>query len=437
MSDKHRKKRSELTEEQIRERRRRRKESAKKHRKAYWTTGKKVMLAICAVLLILIIAVVSVVASKMKLIKTVTLNPDELSINRDLGYNEEGYLNVALFGLDTRETDASMGTRSDTIMVASLNNETKELKLVSVYRDTLLQQDDETYNKANTAYSYGGAEEAIAMLNRNLDLDIRHYVTVDFSALVHVIDAVGGIEIEVTEEEIPYINGYAVEIIENTGVDTWAVTEPGYQTLTGVQATAYARIRYTTGDDFKRTERQRLVLTKIAEKLQQIDLGTLNTLIDKVFPMVETNFTLTEILTYAKDITKYQMGETVGFPYTVGTMSYQNAGDCVVPVTLTSNVKELHKFLFPGVSYTPSFELQDISSFIASAYNGEYYIDTNDRSYEEDEDYNEEYLDAENEDQSYGSNYGYGGDSDYDDSDNLTDEDYSDTETETINNEMY
>lgn len=396
------KEKKELTKEQIRARKKRRKKSVKKYRQKYWTTGKKVLLGICIFLLLLVAAAIAFVMSKMNLLQTSKLDPDKLSIYDDLQYDETGYLNVALFGLDTRAKDETMGSRSDTIMIASLNRETKEVKLISVYRDTLLQQDDGSYNKANAAYSFGGAEEAISMLNRNLDMDIQHYVTVDFAALVHVIDAVGGIEIDVQEEEVSQITGYAVEIIENTGIDSMGVFEPGLQVLNGVQATAYARIRYTEGDDYRRTERQREVLTKTAAKLQQADLGTLNTIIDKVFPMVETNFTLSEILAYAKDVTKYWFGETTGFPFEKDTMSYGDAGDSVIPWTLVSNVKELHQLLFPELSYVPSYQVQDISREIVLATGvGNYeYSGYNEDTYDEYEvddysgsDYEDSYLD--------------------------------------------
>ena len=128
------------------------------------------------------------------------------------------------------------------------------------------------------------------MLNKNLDMDIEHYVTVNFNSLIDVIDAVGGVEIDVQEEEIPYICGYAMEIMRVTGRESAGVTEPGVQTLNGIQATAYARIRYTAGDDFKRAERQRDVLTKIVGKLQGASLAQINKIIDKVFPEVSTNF---------------------------------------------------------------------------------------------------------------------------------------------------
>lgn len=321
----------------------------------------KIAIVLCILLLLVVFAAIAVVYSKIDKMDFKNLDPDKLSINEGYEYDETGYLNVALFGLDKRENVEEMGTRSDTIIIASLNRETKEVKMSSVYRDTLLQMDDGTYNKANAAYAFGEEEEAVAMLNRNLDMDITHYVTVDFSAMVDMIDAVDGIDVEVTEEEIPYLNNYACEIIENTGVDTWGITEPGYQHLTGVQATAYARIRATKGDDYRRTERQRLVLTKIAEKAQAVSLSSLNMMIDRVLPKVRTNFTLPEILAYAKDVKKYTIGETLGFPFDLDTMYYGEAGDSVVPNNLEDNVKQLHEFLFGEDGYSPSSTVSEIS----------------------------------------------------------------------------
>lgn len=360
--------------------------STGRRRKKRMSLVTKIALIICCVLLVLIIAAIAVLARKMSKIEVNTLDPNKLSISDEIEYDETGYLNVALFGLDTRENNEEMGSRSDTIIIASLNRETKEVRMCSVYRDTLLQQEDGSYNKANAAYSYGGAEEAIALLNRNLDMNIQYYVTVDFSALVNVIDALGGIEIDVTEEEVEYLNGYIMEIIENTGVQTVAVSEPGLQTLSGVQATAYARIRYTDGADYKRAERQRLVLTKIAEKAQNASLSTLNTIIDQVFPKIETNFTMTEILAYAKDVMKYTIGESSGFPFEKET-TILDVGDSVIPVTLESNVIDLHKLFFGEDGYSPSSkvilisnEIQYLAGTGQSRSDGESYTDTYDDS---------------------------------------------------------
>ena len=334
---------------------------------ASWSLGKKIASIVGGTFLIVAAAGAVLLASKLAKIDTVELDADKLNISEEARERGTGYLNVALFGVDSRDNELGEGTRSDTIMIASLNRETLEVKISSVYRDTLLQQSDGTLNKANAAYAYGGPEGAVAMLNENLDMDIEHYVTVNFNALIDVIDAVGGVEIDVQQEEISYINGYATEIIKVTGKDSMGVMEPGLQTLNGVQATAYSRIRYTAGDDFKRAERQREVLTKVIEKLQGASLSQINKIIDKVFPEVSTNFTLTEILDYALDAFDYKLGETTGFPFDKSTDTLNNIGSVVIPVTLESNVQQLHEFFFGTEDgYTPSSTVSTISGNIVA-----------------------------------------------------------------------
>lgn len=332
-----------------------------------WSLGKKIASVVGGTFLVVAAAGAVLLASKLAKIDTVKLDADKLNISEAARERGTGYLNVALFGVDSRDNELGEGTRSDTIIIASLNRETLEVKISSVYRDTLLQLNDGSLNKANSAYSFGGPEAAIAMLNENLDMDIEHYVTVNFNSLIDVIDAVGGVEIEVTEEEIPYINAYCMEIIDVTGIGSGGVEEPGLQTLNGVQATAYARIRYTSGDDFKRAERQRDVLTKVIEKLQGASLSQINKIIDKVFPEVSTNFTLTEILDYALDAFDYKLGETTGFPFDKTTDTLNKIGSVVIPVTLESNVQQLHEFFFgTGDGYSPSSTVATISGNIVA-----------------------------------------------------------------------
>ena len=240
------------------------------------------------------------VASKVDKMEVKQLDVNKLEINREVEHRT-GYLNVALFGVDSRDASLDKGTRSDTIMIASLNQETGEVKVTSIYRDTLLQLSDGTYNKANSAYSFGGVEGAVAFLNKNLDMNIDHYVTVNFNAMIDIVDALGGIEVDLTEDELYWTNEYCGETSIVTDKSYEPLTAAGVQTLGGVQATAYCRIRYTAGSDFKRTERQRLVIQKIAEKLQKANLATINKIVDEVFSEVGTNFTMQEILSYAKD----------------------------------------------------------------------------------------------------------------------------------------
>lgn len=339
----------------------------KKRGFASWSIGKKVAAIMGGTFALVAAAGAVLVASKLSKIETVTLDTDKLNLSEAAQEPRErgtGYLNVALFGVDSREGELEQDTRSDTIMIASLNRETLEVKISSVFRDTLLEQSDGTLNKANAAYSFGGPEGAIGMLNKNLDMDITHYVTVNFDALIDVIDAVGGVEIDVQQEEIQYICGYAMEIMKVTGRISPGVTEPGPQVLNGVQATAYSRIRYTAGDDFKRAERQRDVLTKVIEKVQGASLSQINKIIDKVFPEVSTNFTLAEIIDYARDVFEYKLVETTGFPFDKSTGTLTNIGSTVIPVTLESNVIKLHQFFFGEDGYTPSSKVSTISGNI-------------------------------------------------------------------------
>ncbi len=335
----------------------------------YWSLGKKIGAifggTLLTVLILSIVAGAVYISGKMERLDTQKLDTSALEINSEVA-RKEGYLNVALFGVDSRDGNLSSGdSRSDTIMVASLNQATGEVKLVSVYRDTLLQQDDGTYNKANAAYSFGGPEEAIAMLNKNLDLDITHYITVDFNALVDVIDDLGGVELDLTEEEVYWTNGYCNETSKVTGHPMNLLENPGKQVLNGVQATSYCRIRYTTGDDYRRTERQRTVLEQIATKAQQADLATINKIINDVFDEISTNFTLAEILSYAKGFMSYSMGETSGFPFDVTSDTLGDIGSCVIPVDLADNVKQLHTFLYGSdTEYSVSSTVKTISDEI-------------------------------------------------------------------------
>lgn len=323
-----------------------------------WSLGKKIGVIAVSILLVLVIgggaAAAAYVTSKVDKMEVQKLDVNKLEINKEVEH-KTGYLNVALFGVDSREASLGKGTRSDTIMIASLNQETGEVKISSVYRDTILQQSDGTYNKANAAYSFGGVEEAVALLNKNLDLNIEHYVAVNFNAMIDVIDTLGGLDIELTEEEVKYTNMYCDETAVVTGRPFEEdLVGAGVHHLDGVQATSFCRIRYTKGDDFKRTERQRFVIEKIVEKLQAANLATINKIADDVFAEVGTNFTLPEILSYAKDFKKYTLGETTGFPFNKSTGTLSGIGSFVLPTDLAGDVQQLHQFFFGDDGYTPS-----------------------------------------------------------------------------------
>ena len=332
----------------------------KKGRLTNWFTrlsrGKKIALCTSGVIICLAASAGFYVTAKLGKEKIVVNDLEE-----DVGV---GYTNFAVFGVDSREGEMEKGTRTDCLIVASLNNETKEVRLVSVYRDSFLDLSDGTLQKCNAAYSYGGAEQAINMLNMNLDLDIQDFVTVDFTAVSDVVDLLGGIEIEIQEEEVQYINEFIDETGAVAGKAANHITTAGLQTLDGVQATTYARIRSTAGSDFTRTERQRRVIEKIAEKAVKSDLVTINKIIDQVFPKIKTSLSITEILNYAKSFAKYKIAETTGFPMEKTTDTIPGKGSIVIPTDLLTNVKMLHEFLYGTVDYQPSAKVQSIDSAI-------------------------------------------------------------------------
>lgn len=383
----------------------------------------KALVCVAGVLVCLVGSVAVYVAAQWSKIDRQEVKADDLIINQevmeqnkniDLG---EGYTNIALFGVDSRDGSLGEGNRSDMIIVASLNNETKEIKLASVYRDTLLNLSEGTYQKCNAAYSYGGPTMAINMLNMNLDLDIEDYVTVDFGAISDMIDQLGGVEITIKDEELEAFNKYVTETARVAGKEAHKIDKAGTYLMDGPQATTYARIRSTAGGDFTRTERQRIVIEKAVEKIQKADLLTINSIINEVFPQISTSFTLQEILYYAQAYSQYKLVDNTGFPFEKTTDTISGLGSIVIPQDLTDNVSQLHQFLFGDAGYTPSATVSSISDTITVTVD---YSSPYDDSYDQ---YGYDYDDYD--DDSYDDSY-----DDYDDSyDSGTEYDDSDTDS--------
>ena len=306
----------------------------------------------------------------------VNLDEKDIIINDTVKEAQEttmkGYRNIALFGVDSTTGALTKNTRSDTIMIASINQDTGECKLVSVYRDTYLNLSNDSYNKCNSAYAKGGPEQAISMLNMNLDLNITDFVTVGFAGLTDTIDALGGVYIDVDDAEINHLNNYQLCIAEDLKRSYTPVTSTGYQLLDGLQATGYCRIRYTAGDDFKRAERQREVLSAVADQAKKASLPKLMETANAVFSEVYTSLDLSEIVDMLGNVSTYYISETAGFPdesmRATGTIG--SKGSCVIPTNLEENVKWLHQFLFDDSSYEPSATVQRCSEQIYQDTNG-------------------------------------------------------------------
>lgn len=358
-------KKKNLTDRQKRVRRRRRR-----------STLSRVMFALEIIVLVVLMGGLFVYAKLGKL-NHETINEEEIDVNESVTENQvmKGYTTIALVGIDSRDDKLKSDWNSDTMIIASINNDTKKVKLVSVYRDTYLclgedEDGNNSYGLANSAYCTGGAKKMINMLNKNLDMNISDFVTVNFQAVAETVELLGGIDVEMKKEEVVHLNNYCVETSEVTGMDYTPLEEiEGVQHLNGVQAVAYARIRKTSGNDFRRAARQREVIYKIVEKAKNSSITTLNTVLDKIFPMIYTSLTEKEILSMGMNMLSYDIEDQTGFPfdhlYGDTVKEAMDGVDCVLPITLESNVIKLHEFLYPEDSYVPSNEVKTYSQEIS------------------------------------------------------------------------
>mgnify|MGYP002534264688 FL=1 len=334
----------------------------------------KVFLIILLIILIIVVILAGIaagfVASKLGKINVEEIDKTAIGISEETKEELSGYRNIALLGIDSRADDYGLGNRSDCIIIASMDQKTKNIKLLSVYRDTYMQVEEhgkQVLDKVTHAYSYGGAQNTLKSLNTNLDMNISEYVTVNFDAVIAAVDAMDGVTIDIDSSELKYINDYIDATSKTSGIKSSNITKTGKQKLDGVQAVAYSRIRYTAGGDYKRTERMRTVIEAMLSKAKTLSVGQLNKLVDTILPRVSTNISATEILGLIPSIASFNITDSLGWPYeTKGITLDRWYG---VPVTLESNVEQLHKEVFGQADYTVNDTIKSISNQIVKKTN--------------------------------------------------------------------
>ncbi|MDO4477816.1 MAG: LCP family protein [Lachnospiraceae bacterium] len=298
---------------------------------------------------------------------------DNVIVNQEAAVDKvmSGYTNILLLGIDARDYDDPDYCNSDTMIICSINNDNGEVRLLSVYRDTMLNTNpaEPKYTKANDAYCQGSITQCLSMINTNLDLSITDYLIVDFKALATMVDDIGGITIDLSQEEAVHVNNYSQETSAVTGMAFDPLPEvAGTYTLNGVQAVSYSRIRYTAGQDMKRAQRQRLVIMKIIEKVRQSGIAGVEAVINDVFPLCRTNLSNAMIIKMARQmIGYYDIVDTAGFPFVFREESQYVNPELMVPITLAQNVTQLHQFLFQDMNYSPSGTVWEYSDYIAEA----------------------------------------------------------------------
>lgn len=330
-----------------------------------------IFVKILLTLLILIVVFVTVVFStsyiylknKLGKIDYVDLKSTEITINHGVDESLATYRNIALLGIDARSDTFGTGNRSDCIMILSLNEKTKDVKIASVYRDTYLNIDGHGLDKVTHAYSYGGPKLALNTLNKNLDLNITEFVAINFDTVRVVVDSIGGVEIPIDSQEVKYINGYINGLNKQFGTSSANITTPGTYKLDGVQALAYSRIRYTDGGDYKRAERMRDVFMAVFKKAKTMNISELNNLANTILPHVSTNISENEIMGMIPKAISFNIKDSFGWPYeTEGKMITKVWYG--VPINLQKNVSKLHESLFNEVDYEPTDTVKNISNDI-------------------------------------------------------------------------
>lgn len=351
------------------ERNKEREEEFNERKKKKMNKGLKIFLIILLILFITVaglgVAGYTFVNGKIGKMQKENIDTTAVGINEETKQELKGYRNIALLGIDSRADDYGLGNRSDCIIIASINQETNEVKLISVYRDTYVyvtESGKERLDKITHAYSYGGAQNTLKSLNEALDLNITEFVTVNFDAVIAAVDSLGGVYIDIDSSEVNYINDYIDATSESSGVKSSHITHAGNQKLDGVQAVSYSRVRYTAGGDYKRTERMRTVVEAMLSKAKTLGIGQLNSFADTILPKIRTNISSSEIWGLVPKLASFKVTGSLGWPYeTKGITLDRWYG---VPVTLQSNVEKLHKEAFGQDDYEASDAVKEMSSSI-------------------------------------------------------------------------
>lgn len=312
-----------------------------------------------------------------------SFDKDDIVVNEGIDKTKfTGYYTVALFGVDSRDDNMDAGVNSDSIIIVSINQDTGKVVMSSIFRDTWLNipaedgESGDTFRKINSAFCSGGVKSAINTINSNFDLNISDYVTINFEGLATIIDMLGGIDMTITDEEVGYINGYLAETREITGMDAPDVETSGRVHMTGLQATAYCRIRYCAFydeagnkymDDMGRTARQRYVLSLMVDKAKAAGVTKLLDIAEEVFSgkenIIKTSIEYDKMMDMIPTFIDFELGETKGFPFTYAypDASLTNGESAVAVGGLTYNVTKLHQFLYDDNSYTPSYKVRQIN----------------------------------------------------------------------------
>ena len=315
--------------------------------------GKKITIWILSIVLVIILGAVGGVYfygnHLFNKLEKVEIDKDDIGITEEveekLSQYSDSIINIALFGVDAVDGEAG---RSDSIMIATIDTVHKKLKLTSIMRDSYVAIDGHGNDKINHAYAFGGPQLAIKTLNENFDLNIEDFASVNFETLPKIIDKIGGIELDIDADELEYINGYIAHLNNINGTSEPAIESTGIQHVSGTQALAFCRIRYTSGGDYKRTERHREVLTEIFKKIETMPVTSYPSLLLDILPMANTSLTYNEILDLGTEVLKLgdSSMELERFPLDEYCEGKMIDGIYYLSFDKETTVKQLHNYIF-------------------------------------------------------------------------------------------
>lgn len=309
----------------------------------------------------------TVVHSKLDMVGQVKVNRKALGIDARVAKDLANYRNIALLGIDARDMDDDKQTRSDAMIIASVDKRTNDVRLVSLYRDTYVNiGDNYGLDKMTHAYFYGGATQTLQTINRNLDLNCEEVVVVNWKSVADTVDALGGLDIEIKESEIKEMNKYIKDTQKNIGGSKKKIKKAGKQTLNGIQAVTYARIRKDSAQgDHRRNERMKIVLAAAFNKAKTLSLNQLNEIANEILPDIKTNMTTNQMMEVLLELASYRITDSKSWPYHWTDWTY-NGIWYGPPVTLERNVVQLHEEFFKQKDYEPTDKVKSISDSISS-----------------------------------------------------------------------
>ncbi|MGL5352740.1 MAG: LCP family protein, partial [Clostridium sp.] len=272
----------------------------------------------------------------------------ELSEEDKIKYKEvDGITNVLLIGTDGRTLDEN--SRSDAMIIATLDNNNKKIKLTSIMRDTLVDIPGYGEQKINAAFAFGGPELLMETIKNTFEINLDKYIIVNFWGFEAIIDQIGGIDVEIKDYEIENINEY---IGESTETKSDPITKPGLQTLNGAQALSYSRIRSVGNASYERSERQRTVINKVAEKLVKVNPLKYPGIANEMSKHIRTNIDPLVGLNYAYTIYKFPtlQVEQLQVPHSllVEDRLFKDRG-WVILMDKKQNAQILHDFVFNDI----------------------------------------------------------------------------------------